>query len=46
MLLPDGFSSALPASAVAGGKDGLKYLLNRDNSAASRRATRAPSGGP
>jgi len=31
MLLPDGLSSAFPHLAIAGGKDGLKYLLNRDN---------------
>ncbi len=31
MLLPDGLSSSLPHLAMAGGKDGTKYLLNRDN---------------
>jgi hypothetical protein len=31
MLLPDGLSSSLPHLAIAGGKDGTKYLLNRDN---------------
>jgi hypothetical protein len=30
MLLPDGLSSALTHLAVAGGKDGVKYILNRD----------------
>jgi hypothetical protein len=30
MLLPDGISTALPHLLVQGGKDGVKWLLNRD----------------
>jgi hypothetical protein len=30
MLLPDGLSTSFPHLAMAGGKDGTKYLLNRD----------------
>jgi FtsP/CotA-like multicopper oxidase with cupredoxin domain len=30
MLLPDGVSSSLPHLLVQGGKDGVKWLLNRD----------------
>ena len=30
MLLPDGLSTAFPHLLVAGGKDGTKYVLNRD----------------
>jgi hypothetical protein len=30
MLLPDGLSTAFPHLIVAGGKDGTKYVLNRD----------------
>ena len=31
MLLPDALSSVFPHVMVAGGKDGTKYVLNRDN---------------